>query len=137
LHRFLCTTKGDVKHGCKIREESTGQSREGDARTEARHAEKRKLGQEGEEPQTGHRHRTLRSATRRRQGAVEEIVEEVEFEEGVLKEIQLEEIVVEKVFIEEELKEVFIEEEVSVETFCVHLRIKLDPQMAQMYTERQ
>jgi hypothetical protein len=108
LHRFLCT-KGDVTHGCKVREKSAGQSREGDARTEEGHAQKRKLGQKGNQPQTSHCHRTLGSAPRRRQGAVEEIVkevvEEIVIQEIDFEEIQLEEVVFEKVYevLEEEV----------------------------------
>jgi hypothetical protein len=139
LHRFLCTTKGDESHGCKVREESAGQSREGNARTEARHAQKRRFGQEGDQPQTSDCDRLVRSAKGRRQGAVEEIilkevfVEEVEHEEVFIEEVHFEEIehkevVVEKVFIEE----------VGEEEVRIYLRAsadEIDPQMAQMYSD--
>jgi hypothetical protein len=91
-------------HGNKVREESAGQSREGDARTQTWNAEERLVGQEGEEPQTSHRHRSVGSTTRRRQRAVEEIVEEIlekVFEEIELEEIVFEEIQLEKIFEEE------------------------------------
>jgi hypothetical protein len=103
-----------VTHGFKVREEIAGQSRKGDARAEARHTEKRKIGQEGEEPQTGHRHRTLRSATRGRQGAVEEIVKEV-IEKVVVEKVQLEEVFFEEID-EEVIEEIFeevVEEELA------------------------
>jgi hypothetical protein len=60
-------------HGVKVREEIAGQSRDGDAQVQARHAQER-VGQEGDEPQTGHRHRTVGSAARRRKGAGEKVV---------------------------------------------------------------
>jgi hypothetical protein len=103
-------------HGCKVREESAGQSREGDARTEARHPEERKLGQEGEEPQTGHRHRTVGSAERRRQSAVEEVVfEEVVFKEVVREEVICEEVIFKKVRIEKVVGEEIVGEEIDEE----------------------
>src|SRR2546428_11655260 len=55
-------------HG-QVRKESAGEGQAGDARAKTRHAEKRALGQEGEEPQTGDRHRPRRGAPRRGQGA--------------------------------------------------------------------
>jgi hypothetical protein len=79
----------EVLHGKQIREESLGQSRREHARDETRQVEKR-LRQKGKEPQTSHRHRTLRGQTRRWKSPGEEIVEEV-FEDSGL----------EKVFIEE------------------------------------
>ncbi|MBV8543143.1 MAG: hypothetical protein JO093_09705 [Acidobacteria bacterium] len=121
MHRFLCTSKGDATYGCKVREESAGQSREGDARTEKGHAEKRKLGQEGNEPQTGHRHRPLRSAPRRRQGAVEEVLsEEIFIQEIVVKEVVFEEIELEEIVFEK-----ILEEEIA-EPICVDLRKSAD-----------
>src|SRR6187401_2169581 len=54
-------------------QEGERQGREGDAREEARHAEERRLGQEGDEPQAGHRDRPVRSEEGRRQGAGEEV----------------------------------------------------------------
>src|SRR5439155_1567503 len=56
----------------QIRKESTSEGQEGYARTEARHAEERKVQEEGNEPKTGDRHRTLRSSPRGRKGAQEE-----------------------------------------------------------------
>jgi hypothetical protein len=110
-------------NGSKVREESAGQSREGDARAEEGHTQERKLGQESEEPQASHRHRTLRSAPRRRQGAVEEVViEEIELEEIVVKEVFVQEVQLEEVVFEE-----VVEEEVALKLsgfFCVHLRMK-------------
>lgn len=85
----------EVLHGKQIREEGLGQSRREHARDEAGQVEERPLGQEGDEPQAGHRHRPLRGETRRRQGAVEEI--------------ELEEVFVEEVFVVEEI--VLVEEE--------------------------
>jgi hypothetical protein len=128
-----------VTHGCKVRKESAGQSREDDARTEARHAQERRLGQEGDQPQTSDRYRPLRSTPRRRQGAAgEEVIfeEEVEFEE-IIEEVQLEEVVFKEVIIEKVYKEVF-EEEVAADLsayICVNLRIKPDPQITQMYAD--
>jgi hypothetical protein len=119
-----------VEHGCKIRKESARQSREGDARAEARHAQERKLGQEGEEPQAGHRHRIVGSAPRRRQSAIEEVVfEEVELEEVVLEKVFVEEIFFEEVD-QEVIEEIFEEvdkEEVAERSayICVNLRIRL------------
>jgi hypothetical protein len=129
LHRFLCTTKGDVSHGCKVREESAGESREDDARTEARNAEKRRLRQEGDQPQTSHCHRLVRSAPRRRQGAVEEvIVEEVFVEEVFIKEVVLEEVECQEVFVEKVgFKEIVIEkidEEILEEAVVAGVSLK-------------
>jgi hypothetical protein len=96
-------------HGRQVREKVGGESREGDARAEARHAEKWQLGEEGDEPQAGHRHRTFGSAARRRQGAVEEVVVEEGciIEEGVIEEsfVIEEGLVLEKSFLEESLVE--------------------------------
>jgi hypothetical protein len=108
-------------HGEQVREKVPGQSREGDARAETRHAQKRRLGQEGDEPQAGHRHRTFGSASRRRQGAVEEgLVEEVVFiEEGVVVEegFVFEESFIEESFVIEEnlLEEIDFEEVVLLQ----------------------
>jgi hypothetical protein len=115
------------EHGSKVREESAGQSREGDARTETRHAEKRRLGQEGKEPQTSDRHRTLRSATRRREGAAGEegVVEEVVGKEIVFEEVVVKEVFVEKIFIEE------VGQEVIEEIFEEAVRIAILPSPAQ------
>ena len=89
-------------HGIEIRKEVAGQSGTRDARTKARETEERSIGQEGDESQAGDRHRTLRGATRRRQGAAKEIV----IEETLLVE--------EAIIVEEALVEVVVEEEVSV-----------------------
>jgi hypothetical protein len=119
LAPFPVHNKGDESHGCKVREESAGQSREGDARTEARHAEERRFGQEGDQPQTSDRDRLVGSATGRRQGADEEIVlkevvlEEVFVEAIDREEVECEEVIVEKIFIEEVGEEIF-EEEVRI-----------------------
>src|SRR6187402_3404838 len=69
-------------------QEGERQGREGDAREEARHAEERRLGQEGDEPQAGHRDRPVGSARGRRQGAGEE----VGCEEGGCEEVRCEEV---------------------------------------------
>jgi hypothetical protein len=69
-------------HGQQIRQKGFRESREDDARAQARHTSERWLGQEGDEPQTGDRDRTLRSTSRRRQspgGAEEVVVEEEPF----------------------------------------------------------
>jgi hypothetical protein len=68
--------------GIKARGKRGAEKKEG-------HAEEQ-LGQEGHEPQAGHRHRTLRSALERRQGPGEEIV----FEEVGVEEVFIEEIVI-------------------------------------------
>jgi hypothetical protein len=91
-------------HGVEVRQEDSEEGRRGDARVQARQAEKR-VGQKGDEPQAGHRHRALRGAARRRQGAVEEVELEEVVEEGLeLEEVeQLEEaLVVEEVVLLEE-----------------------------------
>jgi hypothetical protein len=88
LHNNLCRR---FPHGEQVREEGVGEGREGDARAEARHAAQRRLGQEGGEPQAGHRDRIVRGAARRGEGpageedagvgevrGLEEIVEVVE-----------------------------------------------------------
>src|SRR3954447_1857067 len=110
-----------MEHGCKVREESTGQSREGDARTQTRHAEKRRLRQEGEEPQAGDRDRIVGSAPRGRQGAGEEIV----FEEVEREKVEFEEVVVEKIFFEK------VDKEVIEEIFEEAVRIAILPSTAQ------
>jgi hypothetical protein len=97
-----------LSHGKQVRTEGLGKSREDDARAEEGHASQRRLGEESDEPQAGDRDRTFGGASRRREGAVEEVVvieegffiEEGHFvEEGV--------VVEERLFIEEGL---FIEE---------------------------
>ena len=55
----------------EVREESERESRAGDARAEARHAQERRVGQDGEEPQAGDRDRTFGGAQSRREGAKE------------------------------------------------------------------
>jgi hypothetical protein len=100
----------EVLHGKQIREEGLGQSRREHARDEARQVEERPVGQEGDQPQTGHRHRPVGGAARGRQGPVEEVVLEEElFEEGIL---------VEEVFVFEEVilfEEVLLFEEIERE----------------------
>src|SRR5258706_5492350 len=79
------------------------------ARAQAGNAQERELGQEGEEPKTGHRHRPVRSTPRRRESTVEEILleeielEEVQREEVVIEEVVDEEIVIPQVQLEEEV----------------------------------
>ena len=53
----------------KVRTKGLAESRESDARTQARQAAVGPVRQEGQEPETGDRHRTLGGASRRRQGA--------------------------------------------------------------------
>ena len=57
-----------ARYGKKAQDES----REGDARAEARHAEVGALRQEGDESKASHRDRPLRGAARRREGSEEE-----------------------------------------------------------------
>ena len=63
------------RHG-EIWQEGIAEGQESAARAKTRHAEKRPVRQEGEEPQAGDCHRAVRGASRRRQGAREEKVEQ-------------------------------------------------------------
>src|SRR4029077_14037897 len=65
-------TKEDP-HAEEVWEEGRIQGAEGDARTEAGDAQVRPLGEEGEEPQAGHRDRPVRGASSGRQGSEEEV----------------------------------------------------------------
>ena len=94
----------EERHG-EVRQEGAVEGQEGDGRAQGRHAAERPLGQEGDEPQAGDRHRPVGSAARRRQGAfesepIEEIVEPQIEEVGtaeVREEIRNEEVVVEEI----------------------------------------
>jgi hypothetical protein len=109
-----------ILHGKQVREEGIGKSRREHARDEAREVEERRLRQEGDEPQAGHRHRTFGSAPRRRKGAVEEIVVEEVFV-VIVEEVFI--VLVEEVLILEEehfeenrrLEEVLVHEEIGEE----------------------
>jgi hypothetical protein len=92
----LCA--GGFPYGKQVWEEGPGQSREGDARAQEGHAAQRRLGQEGDEPQAGHRHRSLGSAPRRREGAAaaEVFVEEVVLEDVEQQEVEREEVVLDE-----------------------------------------
>jgi hypothetical protein len=113
------------KHGkkeifeTKVRPEGFKVRRTRDARVQAGQAEERPQRQNGEEPQAGHRNRTLRSARRGREGAREE----VQLEE-VLKEEELDPIEHEKeIQFQEEIirpQEVFFEEILELEHFRVN-----------------
>jgi hypothetical protein len=113
--------EGGFFHG-KVRRKGSGESRDRVAQIETRNAEER-IGQEGDEPQTGDRDRTVGSATRRRQGAVEEggvveegfVIEEVHVKEVVEQESIVKEGNVEKVVIEEVIIEEIVIEEVFEE----------------------
>jgi len=58
----------------QIRQEGAGEGRKGHARTQRGKTEVRSFRKKGDEPQTGDRHRALRGAPRRRQGAPEEVL---------------------------------------------------------------
>jgi hypothetical protein len=91
----------EVLHGQQIREEGFRQSRREHARDETRQVEKR-VGKESDQPQASHRHRPLRSATRGREGAVEEVLfEEIERKEVVEEAFLVQEIELEEIHFEE------------------------------------
>jgi hypothetical protein len=58
-------------HGTEIFQESIGRRRACDEKALGRDAEERPLRQEGQEPQTGDRHRSFRSEGRRRESPEE------------------------------------------------------------------
>src|SRR6187549_3448549 len=61
------------RHG-EIWKKSVEESRARNAQAQARNAQERPVGQEGHEPQAGHRDRPLRSEKSRSEGTAEEIV---------------------------------------------------------------
>src|SRR5262245_26043426 len=66
------------RHGQEVRKESAEEGRAGDARAEAREAALGPVGQEGEKPEAGDRHRPLGGSESGSEGAQEEgRVEEV------------------------------------------------------------
>ena len=65
--------KEEEKPNGEVREESAGQSREGDARTKRGNAEERPIGEEGNEQETGHCDRTVRGSKRRSQSSPQEV----------------------------------------------------------------
>jgi hypothetical protein len=68
------TTK-EIRHG-QIRQEGAKQSQEGNARAQGGHAQKRPLGEKGQEPQAGDRNRTVGSKESGGQGPEKIIVEQ-------------------------------------------------------------
>jgi hypothetical protein len=93
LHKFWA----EVSNGIEVWEVIAETSRKRDAPQEEGNAEERTLGKESDEPQAGHRDRTLRSARERRKGSVEEVVVEEVVVEKVFAQV-LEEVIVEEVF---------------------------------------
>jgi hypothetical protein len=87
---------GEVNVDGQIRKEGQRESREGNARAQARHVEKRPLGQEGDEQETGDRNRPFGSPRSRRQGASQE-----GFEEGIKE--RFEETIYQEAVVEEEI----------------------------------
>lgn len=124
-YHFSVTPQQGGRHG-EVRKDRAVEGQEGDARTQGREAQKRAFRQEGDEPQAGDRDRTLRSATRRREGPGEEVgIEEIGREEVVVAEIGLEEVEGEKVEREEiELEEIDVAQILGEESYAQEVDIE-------------
>jgi len=65
-------------HGTKILEEGIGQSRTRDEEAQGRHIEERQIGQEGQEPKAGDRHRSVGGEARGKESPSEKKFEQEE-----------------------------------------------------------